>query len=191
VIQSTHKEENLLRWPPSEQRDALDVHRIMALMPLRPYSVMANVGCGDGVLSIPLAKFLWDGKLTAVDSRQEAVDALKLRMASLRMGNITVLKSDGDSVPLEAGSMDGVVLTWALSRAASASQLLQQAIASVKKGGWCAVIEWRPEGETGDSPPVDRRLSLPEVERLGKEAGLRETLHRELNVQSYMVLFQK
>ncbi len=191
MTQAAGKEDTTHRWPPSEQRDALDVHRIMALLPLRPYTVMANIGDGAGVLAIPLAKFLWGGKVYAVDSQEASVAALRQRVTDIRLGNLTVLKSDGDGVPLDAGSMDGVLLTWALSRASEGNQLLSQAIAAVKKGGWCAVIEWRPEAQSGDTPSVAQRLPLAEVERMGKEAGLRVTLHRELNEQSYLVLLAK
>ncbi|MBI4310364.1 MAG: class I SAM-dependent methyltransferase [Chloroflexi bacterium] len=172
----------------SSLQEALDVHRIMSLVPLRPYMELAEVSSGHGFMAIPLAKFVWDGKVIAVDPDTAA---LERRVAEARLGNLTVLHGEGQAVPLGPGSVDGVVLTLSLHQAKERDAMLKQAGAALRKSGWCAVIEWRADAPQGDGPQTGERIAESEVERLGTEAGLRPTLRRELSDQTYLVLLTK
>ena len=172
----------------SSFQEALDVHRIMSLVPLRPYLVLAEISAGHGFMAIPLAKYAWDGKVIAVDA-----DAATLshRAAESRLGNLSVLQREGDAVPLAPASVDGLVLTLCLHAAGDREAVVKAAAAALRKAGWCAVIEWRADAPQGDGPEPGKRISEAEVERLGTAAGLRPSLRRELSDQTYLVLLAK
>ena len=65
-----------------ERRDRLDALQIFSVLPLRPYTTVADVGCGPGLLTIPLAKAVWDGHVYAidVDNNLYLVDGDRLRI---------------------------------------------------------------------------------------------------------------
>ena len=62
--------------PPARSIDPL---RLIALIPFRPHETIGDIGCGVGDLTIPLAKYVFDGKVYAVD-----VDADSLERAAER-----------------------------------------------------------------------------------------------------------
>ena len=75
----------------SEIRD-YDTYRVMSLTPLLPYHVVADVGCGSGYLTIPLAKYLFDGKVYAVDNSKDMLDNTKSQMECINLTNISLIK---------------------------------------------------------------------------------------------------
>ncbi|MBI2171127.1 MAG: class I SAM-dependent methyltransferase [Chloroflexi bacterium] len=184
-------EENVQGQLASERREPLDVHRIMSLVPLRPYMAVADIGCGTGLFTIPLAKFLWDGKVYAVDWEEGVMEALRKRVAEVHLGNVVAIKADGATLPLEPNSMEGVVLSWVLHKASDRGELMRQVVAALRRAGWCAVIDWRPDAAEADGPPKEKRIGEEEVGRLGSEAGLRVSLRRELSDQYYLMVLTK
>ena len=59
----------------TERRKNLDTHRLLSLVPIHIHHVIADIGCGPGYLTIPLGKYLFDGKVFALDIQQEMLDA--------------------------------------------------------------------------------------------------------------------
>jgi ubiquinone/menaquinone biosynthesis C-methylase UbiE len=164
----------------------------MSLIPLRPYMAVADIGCGPaGLFTIPLAKFLWDGKVYAVDWEEGVLEALRKRVAEVRLGNVVAVKAEGATIPLEPNSVDGVVLSWVLHKASDRGELMKHGAAALRRAGWCAVIDWRPDAAEAEGPPKESRIAEEEVGRLGAEAGLRLSLRRELSDQYYLLLLTK
>ncbi|MBI4200961.1 MAG: class I SAM-dependent methyltransferase [Chloroflexi bacterium] len=184
-------EERIQRLLSPERRERLDVHRILSLLPIRPYLTVADVGCGPGLFTIPLAKSLWDGKVYAIDVEEEMLEAVRRRANEARLGNIVTLKSEGTAIPPAASGMDGLLLACVLHEASDRAALLKGAAEALKPGGWCAIIEWRVGAEVGEGPPPDRRIAEEDLVALGKAAGLRLSLRRELNSYHNLLLLRK
>ena len=174
-----------------ERREHLDVHRILSLVPLRPYMTVADVGCGPGLLTIPLAKSVWDGKVYAVDVEEKMLEAVRQRAREARLGNIETLKSKKNALPLERDSVDGVLLACVLHEVSDRAAFLKSVQEALKRSGWCAVIEWRPTAEGDEGPPPERRITEEEALRLAGEIGMRASLRRELSNYHYMLLLTK
>ncbi|MBI4336966.1 MAG: class I SAM-dependent methyltransferase [Chloroflexi bacterium] len=167
----------------------VDPARIIALIPIRPYHVVGEVQCGDGYFTIPLAKYLFDGKMYAVDSRPEALEGLKKKLEEVHLSNVERVKAAPDDVPLEDGTLDGLLLAYRLPASRDRVGLLRKGAGALKKGGWAAVIEWYKS--TSDGPPQDQRLDEMEVQRLAREAGFRFTEKRDLNGRHYLIILRK
>ena len=174
-----------------ERRERLDPPRILALLPLRPYLTIADVGCGPGLFTIPLAKSVWDGKVYALDVEEEMLEAVRQRAQQARLGNIVTLKSEETTLPLEPGSLDGVLLACVLHESSDRGTFLKAVVEALKHGAWCAIIEWRMAADTSEGPPPEHRIAEEEVVDLAKEAGMRVTLRRELSNFHYMLLLNK
>ena len=175
----------------SERRERLDPLRILSLLPLRPYLTIADVGSGPGVFTIPLAKNLWDGKVYALDLEEEMLEAVRQRAQQARLGNIVTLKSEKTVLPLEPGSLDGALLACVLHESSDRGAFLKAVVESLKRGAWCAVIEWRMAADTSEGPSLEHRIAEEEVVGLAEEAGMRVTLRRELSNYHYMLLLNK
>ena len=183
--------ERIQRLLSPERLERLDVHRILSLLPLRPYLTVADIGCGPGLFSIPLAKSLWDGKVYAVDIDEEMLEAVRRRSKEARLGNVETLKSEEGALPLEPASMDGVLLVCVLHEVSDKARFLKSAVGALKQGGWCAVIEWRIGSGTDKGPPQEQRIAEADMASMAKKAHLRVTLRRELNDYHYMLLLNK
>ncbi|MDO8750068.1 MAG: class I SAM-dependent methyltransferase [Dehalococcoidia bacterium] len=183
--------ERIQRLLSPERRERLDVPRILSLLSLRPYLTVADIGCGPGLFTLPLAKSLWDGKVYAVDVEEEMLEAVRTRAVKARLGNITTLKSDGAALPLEPGSVDGALLCCVLHEAADKGALLKGIVAAMKRGGWCAIIEWKKAMEGSEGPPQEHRIAEEDVLQLAKDAGLRLSMRRDLNSYHYLLVLIK
>ena len=167
----------------------VDPLRLIALLPLRPHNVVAIIQAGAGHLAIPLAKYLYSGKVYAVTDSAEAGRALKEKLAKIRLTNVVILQESRQSkVPKEG--LDGILLPLTLNSAANKKTYLRKTADLLKPGAWAAVLEWYKR-ETPEGPPVRRRLDASTVMELAKETGYRFSERRDLDDQRYMVVLRK
>ena len=178
--------ERLLR---KEREQLLDSFMVISFMNIEPYDHVADIGCGPGFFTIPLAKYLVYGKLYALDIEQEMLDALDLRVKEAKLGNVESLKCGESDFPVQAGSLDGVFLAFVVHHPDNRLGFLKAARDLLKPGGWCTILEWyRRETETG--PELAQRIEPDELASLTKEAGFRLGTWRDINGQHYMAMLK-
>jgi len=171
----------------AERRRTLDMYRLLSLIPIVPHQSVVDIGCGPGFFTVPLAKYLWGGKVYAVDVQQEMLDAAKKAVESERLSNVEFLKSTERRLPLEKESVDGALLAFVLQEADSHTSLLKETRRSVRSSGWLAILEWhRKESDSG--PPLEQRIEDDEMAELVTDAGFRVVSKRDLNEMQYLVL---
>ena len=171
----------------SPQRDAsLDTLAILSFSGISYRDRVADIGCGPGYFTIPLAKALVEGKLYALDIDNEMLDACRERVAQARMGNVEILKCEEFDSSLEAGSLDGIFLAFVIQQSPDKPRFLKAVRQLLRPRGWGAILEWyRKETETG--PPLERRMDPEQMEELVKSAGFRYMGWRDLNGDQYMM----
>ena len=171
----------------SPQRDAsLDTLAILSFSGISYRDRVADIGCGPGYFTIPLAKALVEGKLYALDIDNEMLDACRERVAQARMGNVEILKCEEFDSSLEAGSLDGIFLAFVIQQSPDKPRFLKAVRQLLRPRGWGAILEWyRKETETG--PPLERRVDPELMEELVKSAGFRYLGWRDLNGEQYMM----
>ena len=171
----------------SPQRDAsLDTLAILSFSGISYRDRVADIGCGPGYFTIPLAKALVEGKLYALDIDNEMLDACRERVAQARMGNVEILKCEEFDSSLEAGSLDGIFLAFVIQQSPDKPRFLKAVRQLLRPRGWGAILEWyRKETETG--PPLERRVDPEQMEELVKSAGFRYMGWRDLNGDQYMM----
>ena len=190
---TTHKFDpaNMAQLLSPERQEKLDVFRILSLLPLSPYHVVADIGCGPGFFTIPLAKALPGGKVYALDIQEEMTEACQRRVQEARLGNVEVILTKETEVPLEKSSLDGIFVALVLHSQIDKAGFLMSVIDLLKPGGWFAQINWHLLPETTQGPPPQRRIAVDDVLRLVEEAGFRTILPRELNDEQYMMVSLK
>ena len=174
---------------PSRQ-EALDTQRILSLLPIRTYEVVADIGCGPGYFTIPLAKYLFDGKVYAVDVQREILDTLKERLNRIHLTNIESILATEKKMQLKKETLDGALLAFVLHETDNKEGLLNQVFTSLKKGGWAAIIEWYKK-EMVEGPPLEERVDAEQARELLEKVGFRFTSQRDLSGKYYMLLLRK
>ncbi len=175
--------------------ETIDPQSIISLIPIRPYDVLGDIGSGPGYLSIPLAKYAYGGKLYAIDVQEGMLDIVKERAKASRLSNVETVLSKENTIPLDDGILDGVMMSGVLNEATKPAALLKEVHRLLRKGGWAAIIEWLPvEGKDGKpeyGPPAARRVKGEDLIEMAIEAGLRRVTHRSLDSHHYLVVLSK
>jgi ubiquinone/menaquinone biosynthesis C-methylase UbiE len=173
-----------------DRRNALDVYKLLRIFPILSHHTVADVGCGPGFFTIPMAKMVFDGKIYALDIQDEMLDAVRAEVAKVNLTNVDVVKSEEKKLPLEDESLDGVVAAFVLQEATSPKALLNEALRCLKNHGWLVVLEWYKR-EMEEGPPVSQRIDMDEMKELTAKAGFRVRETRDLNGKQYMVMARK
>ncbi len=125
-----------------ERYERLDIYRILSLLPLTHDQIVADIGCGPGFFTIPLAKTLWEGKVYALDIQEEMLEACRRRVEEARLGNVEVMLNKETKFPLEASSLDGVLVALVLHSQIDKAAFLKAVVKLMKPSGWLAFINW-------------------------------------------------
>ena len=170
----------------AERAETLDPLVILSFCPINLHDTVADIGCGPGYFTLPLAKTLVNGKLYALDIDDEMLAACRDRVAQARMGNVEVLKCSEFEFPLEPSTVDGAFLAFVVQASPDKPRFLRQVRDLIRPRGWCTVLEWyRKETEYG--PPLERRIEPDELEKVAQSAGFRSRGWRDLNGDNYMM----
>ena len=71
-----------------ERAQNIDTYSILAFSDLNDLDTVAEVGCGPGFFTVPLAKALSNGTLYALDIEEEMLEACRQRVAEARLGAV-------------------------------------------------------------------------------------------------------
>lgn len=110
-----------------------------AVLQLAPAGRYADLGIGDGLLTLMLAQVA--DSVTAVDHSPEMLRQLELRAKREGLSNIELVEGEIEDLPLEDDAYDVVVLSQALHHAASPARALEEARRILKPTGSLLVID--------------------------------------------------
>lgn len=173
-----------------ERRQLLDPSRLISLLPIMSHHWVADIGCGPGYFSIPFAKYLFDGKLFALDIQKEMLDATQEALKAARLTNTELILSKETKIPIEDEVLDGAITSFVLQEASRPSVLLKEAKRCLKKSGWLIILEWHKR-EMDEGPPLSQRISEDELRKMTDKLGFRFRALRNLNSSQYMMLVRK
>ena len=174
----------------NDRRNALDLFKLLSLFPIVSHHIIADIGCGPGLFTVPIAKMVFDGRVYALDVQQEMLDAVRESVQKVNLSNVEVMKSQERKLPLEDESLDGVLAAFVLQEASSPRTLLKEAMRCLRKSGWLVVMEW-DKREMDEGPPESQRIDIDEMQTMMEKVGFRFRERRDLNGKQYMILARK
>ena len=152
--------------------------------------MIAVVGCGSGKFAIALGKYVFSGKVHALDSNKASLDAVEEERKRINLNNIELGDLKDDKLPLDDESVDGAFIGFYLNEASKPKKLLEEAKRCLKKGGWIVALEWaKVEMEQG--PPLKQRIAVADLRKLIEDAGFKFTSRHDLNTRQYMLILRK
>lgn len=142
---------------------------IAALGDVTEGMAIADLGCGTGYLSVPLAKHTaGSGTIYAVDINIEMLSILSERAAGL--DNIEIIKSEENSVPIPSGIIDASFLVTVFHELDDSLKFLLEIQRISKPIHRIIVVDWnQKQGEMG--PPLEERIPEAEAVKFFRDRG--------------------
>jgi ArsR family transcriptional regulator len=143
----------------------------LLLPPLR----VADLGCGEGYLTIEAARFA--SRVIAVDRSPIVLERAKGLARRRRVSNVIWKRGELEKLPIRDDSVDVALLSQALHHAQSPDRAVAEATRITVPGGRVLLLDLRAHGEDWVRTKLgDRRLGFrdEELARMLTAAGLRD-----------------
>ena len=140
----------------------------MLLPPLR----VADLGCGEGYLTIEAAR--WASEVIAVDRSDVVLDRAKALAARRRVDNVVWKRGELEKLPIKDATVDVALLSQALHHAASPARAVAEASRITVPGGRVLILDLREHREEWVRAKLgDRTLGFSdgELKRMLVDAG--------------------
>jgi len=157
------------------------------MVELKPSYVAADLGCGSGYFTVPLAHMV--KKVYGIDVQQEMLNFLEDKMKKQRIRNIVPLLSKSDEIPLGNNSVDLLMSVNTLHEFGDRDKMIREMKRVIKKSGKLLIVDFKKE-DTGFGPPVGIRISKTRAVRLFEAEGFVLSKVRYLPYH-YLLVFTK
>lgn len=144
-----------------------------ALGHLLPPLRVADLGCGEGYLTIEASRFA--SRVIAIDRSAEVLARGRALAARRRVSNVTWKRGDLEKLPVADASVDVALFSQALHHAADPAGALSEAVRIVVPGGRVLVLDLAEHDQAWVQERLgDRWLGFPreQLSRLLEDAGL-------------------
>lgn len=120
--------------------------KLIKALDLKPGMVVADVGCGTGVLSFPLAERVRpSGSVLAVDVQPEMLAILEQRAKKKDVHNIVAIEGTETDPKLPVGGVDLILMVDVYHEFAYPYEMMTALVRSLKSNGRIVFVEYRRE----------------------------------------------
>src|SRR5258708_1155633 len=150
------------------------VEEMFKAMQVHAGSVVADVGAGDGFLTVRLSPLVGDtGRVYASDIDEKRLERLPNRVGEPHLDNIVIVKGDADDPHLPAVQLDVVVILNSYHEMPKCYEMLQHIRDCLKPGGRLVIAEPspKPAEETRDAQIAKHHISSAFVAEEMTRAG--------------------
>ena len=144
-----------------------------ALGHLLPPMRVADLGCGDGYLTVEASR--WASRVIAVDRSKTVLERARALARRRRVTNVTWRQGEIERLPLRDGAVDVAMLSQALHHAEDPARAIAEAARIVAPGGRVLVLDLREHDQEWVSERLGDRwrgFSDARLSQLLKGAGL-------------------
>ena len=133
----------------------LKIDYIIQQLRLKPGDVVADMGAGPGVLSLPMAKAVGpNGKVYAVDIDQGFVDHINMRAKEQNVKNVVAVLGTFTDPALPAKDVDVALFHDVLHHIDKRAEYLKATASYIKPNGRIAIIDLPSNGSHKDDPAL-------------------------------------
>ena len=157
-----------------EDRAAELKRRVIETLNLRPGDTVADVGCGDGFYTVPLARFLGpSGKVYAEDINDAVLIKLKEHLATEDLKNVEVIKGTEDDPKLPVDRLDAALIVNAYHEMTAHEAMLRHTLAALKPGGTFLLMEgiWDSRESQSRDEQIKHHQLAPKVAKQEVESA--------------------
>lgn len=141
-----------LERPEREQEERTD--RLVGMLPLKPDSIIADIGAGSGYFTSRLAPRVPEGKIIATDIQPEMLELLSRRVVKEGLTNVETVLGTIKDTGLAPESVDLILLVDVYHEFDHPWEMLQSMRRALKPGGRVAIAEYRANDPTVPIKPL-------------------------------------
>jgi len=161
--------------PRSEADRTADLKkRVIEVLRVRPGDIAADIGCGDGFYTIPLARFLGpSGKVYAEDINDAELIHLREHLVTEHLKNVEIIKGRVDDPKLPADRLDAALIVNAYHEMAAHEAMLRHTLAALKPGGTFLLMEgiWDSRESQSRDEQIKHHQLAPKVAKQEVESA--------------------
>ena len=149
-----------------------------ALGHLLPAIDVADIGCGEGVLTLEMAR--WARHVTGIDRSDDVLERGKGLSERRQVTNVTWKKGDLSRLPLRDESIDLAILSQSLRYASDPERPLAEAVRILRPGGRVLILDLRQHDQAWVQARFGAQragFAAGELESLLQAAGFRAIRH--------------
>lgn len=174
----------------STRQQEEDADAAIAALPIKPGSVVADIGAGSGYYTFRIARRVPQGRVYAVEVQDEFVASLQARTRKEGTTNVTVVKGSGQQPNLPDSSIDLAIMVDVYHELAYPKEMLQALYKALRPNGQLLLLEYRAEDP---SIPIKalHKLSVAQANKELAASGFELASNKQfLPIQHYL-LFRK
>jgi ubiquinone/menaquinone biosynthesis C-methylase UbiE len=136
---------------------------------VKPGDVTADIGCGTGFFTLPLANLVGEtGKVFALDTSLTMIKQLIRKARSLRQ--VEPIHSRENRFPLKDDSLDFVLLANMIHELEDRKLFLKEVLRVLKPGGKICVVDWKRK-KMDIGPPLKILFTKERIEEMLRQSG--------------------
>ncbi|HEY5624043.1 MAG TPA: class I SAM-dependent methyltransferase [Gammaproteobacteria bacterium] len=132
--------------------------RVISALMLPEDAIVADLGSGPGVFTLPLAQQVHRGVVYAVDVEPRQLDALRQRLIEADLDNVVPVLASFSTPHLPPAHLDLILVVDTYHHIENRAEYFRQLRSMLRPGGRLAIIEYK-SGELPTGPPVEAKLS--------------------------------
>ena len=151
LVTSTHAQ--------NAQQNAADADRLIKAMDAKAGSLVAEIGAGDGELTMAMAKAVGEtGRVYSNELNKERLAGIRKRVEDGGLKNVTTVDGREDSANLPDGCCDGIFMRNVYHHFDDPPIMNASLLKALKPGGRLAIIDFTPPPPSNvtENPPGHR-----------------------------------
>lgn len=129
-----------------ERRGSPPAEETVAYLGIAPGQTVADVGCGPGYFTLPIARVVGPtGLVYAIDTEPSMLDLVASRAATAGVAGIETRRAEPQRIPLDDGVADLSLGALILHDLPDRLHMVRELIRVTRPGGRIAVVEWVPD----------------------------------------------
>lgn len=177
-----------LERPQRQRQERTDL--LIERMPLRPDSVVADIGAGTGYFSFPVAARVPEGRVYAVDIQPEMLAVIERRVRERGIDNVETVLGSAKDPGLPRAAVDLAFIVDAYHEFSHPWEMGRAIAAALKPGGRLLLIEYRAEDPRVPIKPL-HKMTESQARREMAAIGLDWVATEDYLPQQHVLIFEK
>jgi ubiquinone/menaquinone biosynthesis C-methylase UbiE len=170
-----------------ERQSYQNTKEILSMMDLKTDYVVADLGCGSGVFTIPLSKEV--NQVYAIDIEPKMLSVVNKKILKKNISNIKTKLSFNDKIPLNDNFLDFLLTVNTIHEFSDLSNMAKEIGRVLKPGGRLCIVDFKKKKE-GFGPPERIRISSKKAIAIFTEINFKIIMLKFLRFD-YFILFKK